>query len=362
MRFIILTALITPNILLALDAQKAQEIIPQDEDRAKAQVTQIISQQVKSEAQQTGKAVRDAHAKAHGCVKANFTVNEKLPKELSQGVFIENRSYPAWIRFSNGSGKSQDDNVGDGRGFAIKLIGVTGDRVESSEKSTQDFLMINHPQFFVRNASDYVDFSQSAANGNPLPFFFPGFNPLNWRVHELKIAKAIQGKKVGNLLATRYWSMTPYLFGNSQAAKFSVKPCFQIPNEARNAQIPNFLRETLSASLAERPACFEFLVQLQKDSTSMPIEDPTIEWSETESPFIKVATIDIPAQRFEGREQQKFCENLSLNPWHGLTAHRPLGGINRVRRQVYETISSLRHELNHESLNEPTGKEQFPEF
>jgi len=355
-----LTALLALNAH-AVDATLAQEVVPQDEDQAKAQVTQLITEQVKAEAQQSGKAVRDAHAKAHGCVRANFIVNEKLPKELAQGVFSEGKTYPAWIRFSNGSGKSQNDKVGDGRGFAIKLIGVAGERVDSSEKSTQDFLMINHPTFFVRNASDYVEFSKASSKGNPLPFFFPSYNPINWRVHELNIAKTIQGKKVGNLLANQYWTMTPYLLGSGRAAKFSVRPCAPVSNKAINPESPNFLRETLSASLAKQSACFEFMVQTQTDSKAMPIEDPTIEWSEKLSPFVKVATIMISAQHFEGREQQTFCENLSLNPWHSLKAHRPLGGINRVRRQVYETISTLRHELNHESLNEPTGKEQFSE-
>jgi len=36
-------------------------------------------------------------------------------------------------------------------------------------------------------------------------------------------------------------------------------------------------------------------------------------------------------------------------------AHRPLGGINRVRRVVYEAISSLRHQLNLAPRTEPTG-------
>lgn len=29
------------------------------------------------------------------------------------------------------------------------------------------------------------------------------------------------------------------------------------------------------------------------------------------------------------------CEEMAFTPWHALTAHQPLGGINRLRRQVY---------------------------
>ena len=87
----------------------------------------------------------------------------------------------------------------------------------------------------------------------------------------------------------------------------------------------------------------------------MPIEDPTIEWSEKDAPFIPVARITIPAQAFTSPEQLAFCENLSFTPWHAIPEHRPLGGINRVRKTVYDTISRVRHELNGDKRLEPTG-------
>ena len=66
-----------------------------------------------------------------------------------------------------------------------------------------------------------------------------------------------------------------------------------------------------------------------------------------------------PAQGFESPDQQKFCENLSMNPWHAVPEHRPLGGINRVRQVVYAAISKLRHDLNGAPRTEPTGEEKF---
>jgi len=86
----------------------------------------------------------------------------------------------------------------------------------------------------------------------------------------------------------------------------------------------------------------------------MPIEDPTIDWK---SPYQKIATLKIPAQTFEYPEQVKFCENLSYTPWHSLPEHRPLGGINRPRKQVYELISRLRNRLNNVPHKEPTTEE-----
>jgi len=64
----------------------------------------------------------------------------------------------------------------------------------------------------------------------------------------------------------------------------------------------------------------------------MPVEDPTIEWSERRSPYRKVATIRIDRQTFDTPEQQEFCENLSYTPWHAVADHRRALGLGSVQR------------------------------
>lgn len=71
-----------------------------------------------------------------------------------------------------------------------------------------------------------------------------------------------------------------------------------------------------------------------------------IEWDEAIAPFEAVADIHVPAQDFDSPEQNLACDNLSFNPWHAVPDHRPIGGINRLRRAVYEAISAYRHERN----------------
>ena len=323
------------------------EDIPANEDSAIQQIVRMIEESVRTEAK-NGAAHRDAHPKAHGCVRAKFSVLHKLPKEVRVGIFEEFRDYPAWIRYSNGSGKVQDDSVGDARGMAIKLMGV-----ESSESVTQDFVMINHPVFFVCNAADYVEFQKALSEDNIFKFFFPGLNPFRFRLHEFGIANAIKGKEVTNPLDIQYWSTTPYGFGDT-AMKFSVRSC-SAPSPFGETSSPNFLRENMWKQLDQGDACFDFMVQLRKRPMEMPIEDPTVEWSEEDSPFIPVARITIPRQEFASPKQEAFCENLSFSPWHTIPEHRPLGGINRIRKTVYDTVSRVRHELNGEQRREPTG-------
>lgn len=50
-----------------------------------------------------------------------------------------------------------------------------------------------------------------------------------------------------------------------------------------------------------------------------------------------------------------FCQDLAFNPWRALPEHRPLGGINRVRREVYVALSAMRHDLNRVSYHEPSA-------
>ena len=339
-------SLVLMSALLPASASSNEEV-PANEDEATQQIVRMIEESVRAEAR-NGLARRGAHAKAHGCVQAEFRVLDNLPEEVRVGIFRDPRVYPAWIRYSNAFGKMQDDSVGDARGMAIKLMGV-----ERSESGTQDFVMINHPVFLVRNAADYVEFQKALSENSPVKFFFPGLNPFNFRLHEFGIANAIRSTKVANPLDTRYWSTTPYLFGDTEM-KFSARHCGPASPFIETIS-PDFLRENMQKHLAESEACFDFLVQLHKRPSEMPIEDATVEWSEKDSPFIPVARITIPAQKFASPKQLALCENLSFTPWHTIPEHRPLGGINRVRKTVYDTISRVRHELNGEERREPTG-------
>jgi catalase len=339
-----------------------QETVPAGEDQAIESIRASIAKGVEAQAAKDGVAHRDAHAKHHGCVRATFTVDEQIPASFKTGVFAHpGKAYPAWIRYSNGSGTIEKDSKGDGRGMAVKLMDVPGQKILEDEATaqTQDFLMINHPVFFTRNALDYVHLVDSVTqNGSPFSFFFPSILPWQWHGHEALIGAALTLKKVDDPLAIRYFSMTPYRMGNGAVAvKYSAKPCKGTPAQGKYAfPTGDFyrLREAMTAHLKSEAACFEFMVQPQKDAKEMPIEDPTIEWSESDSPFVTVAKIEIPKQAFDTPAQQEFCENLSMTPWHSLPEHRPLGGINRVRKVVYQSISELRHHLNGVDRKEPT--------
>lgn len=329
-----------------------EEKVNSDEQKLSHTIARMIEETVKQRfASSTSNALaqRDAHGKAHGCVRGQFKVNGDLPHHLTSPVFQPGKEYDCYIRYSNGSGLSQKDAVGDGRGMAIKLLNVT-----KSSSNTQDFLLINHPTFFVKDASDYLDFQKATKKNKLLSFFFPGLNPFKWRLMEFNVAKAIRQKKVFNPLAIQYWSMTPFLF-NQQGVKFSAKPIGPDPiQDQLDKTSDHFLKKNMLTHLSQYEAQFQFMVQLQTDSKTMPIEDPRVEWDEAKSPFIELAQINIPMQNFTSLEQETLCENLSFTPWHHVPEHRPLGGINRIRKVVYDAISKLRHKLNNVEEVEPS--------
>jgi hypothetical protein len=152
--------------------------------------------------------------------------------------------------------------------------------------------------------------------------------------------------------------MAPYLLGD-RYIKFSSRPvdCGNGSPVVEStapppANDPNYLRDGMIAWLGEKEACFRL-------SATQPVEDSTILWDEAKAPFVDVATVRIPKQTFDSEKQRNFCENLSYTPWHATAEHRPVGGINRLRKDVYMAISNLRHKLNKSPSREPTGDETF---
>lgn len=298
---------------------------------------------------------RDAHAQPHGCVKAVFQVEPAIDAVVRHGVYATpGRTYPAWIRFSNGT--QQDDTKPDARGMAIKLMNVSerrGEFLSPYRGPSQDFVMINYPVFFNRSVVEYEDFFTWQAKEQPL-MYFVSWSPLRWKVREMKNALETLFAGVSTPLDAQYHSMTAYRLGPHNT-KFSAKPCEGQSWPKPKKPGPHFLREALVQQLKQGDACFEMLVQVQDPSKNMPIEDPTVLWRERDSPFRKVAQIHIPRQTFSTDAQNQFCEQLSFAPWHALESQQPVGGLNRVRKAVYEAVSVRRHARNEIERHEPRG-------
>ena len=119
-----------------------------------------------------GETKRDAHPKCLGLLKANFKVVENIPNEFKVGLFKTEATYKSWIRLSNASGRIQSDKKKDFRGFAVKLLGINGERVNSDEINTQDFLLMSNPTMPLGTVKLFRDAVYYSIKWNPLILAF----------------------------------------------------------------------------------------------------------------------------------------------------------------------------------------------
>jgi hypothetical protein len=261
------------------------------------------------------------------------------------GLFAAPASYTALVRFSNGRGP--DDRKPEVHAMAVKVLVPGGDG--QGPPRVQDFIVADHPVFFARNVQHVLGFLVATVKGTPVADLAAGDYP--------QVAGFSSVAKT-SLLAMTYWSQTPYKLGDG-AVKYLVTPS---PGEEAGpiplGDSPDCLREALVEQLTFRKvgARFDLCVNPQTDAEAMPVEDPTVEW--TSAP-VRLATISIYPQAFDTPQRAAFFENLSWTPWNALPEHRPLGGINRARRLVYEDSSALRHRTTGVAPVVPTGRESF---
>ncbi len=327
------------------------EKVPADEKRLIKDMEVLLQEKMATD-YPAGQTRRDAHPKTLACLQAEFIVEPNIPAELKKGIFEFPQTYPAWIRISSSNGKIQSDKVKDLRGFAIKIMGVKGERfeVQNEEKETQDFILISYPTMPLGTVKLFHDAVYYSIKWSPLVFFsrlvvFGDFHIIN----ELRKARQNQTSP----LDIRYWSTTPYLCGPEHIVKYSLVPTSRIKSTLPPKLTDHYLTENMEKHLAANEASYDFMMQVQKDPGRMPVEDAGVEWNEKESPFIKVATLHIPPQVFRTQEREELAENLSFSPAHSLIEHRPIGGINRARVEIYRHLSEFRHKQNNKHLIEP---------
>jgi len=225
---------------------------------------------------------------------------------VSYGVFKPGSSYDAWVRFSNQNAPPLNDYDKDIRVAAIKLMNVPGEKIEMADDNTtsQDFVTISTPKFVTHDVEEFSGLIEALVGGKlELLWFFL------W--HPRSLINLMQSNKnFFSPLEARYWSTTPYQLGPDQAVKYSLIPQ-AMPTPIPKGLSPDFLKDNMVKQLSERAYQFDFAVQLRTQPDIMPIEDPGKEWKESDSPFIKVATLTIDKQSFDSPDQNQYGTNTA---------------------------------------------------
>ena len=278
-------------------------------------------------------------AKSLGCFNAEFTVEPNLPAHLRHGLFAQPGAHSSLVRFANAS--NADDRKKDFRGLSIKVNDVNGESLWGAA-GQQDFLFNSYPALFASNPDEFLSFIEATADKALWKFFL---NPFNWD----SVVVLMKGReKITSPFDIDYWSTTPYRLGpdTAIAVKYAALSCTATSGQQPENSDENFLRTVMQQQLTSGEACFDFMVQFQQDPAVMPVEDAAVIWDENDAPYQKVATLTISNQDFASITALQACENQRFNPWQSLADHRPLGGINRVRRAVYSEASDFRLRQN----------------
>ena len=127
-----------------------------DEAEAIQGIIDAMTQQSEIVAGREKHAVRASHAKSTGLAAGRLTVPPGLPPALAQGLFATPGTYEVAVRFAQGPGEILLDKISTHRGMAIKVFGVSGEKLASHTDDTQDFVLATGPVFPSGTAQQFL--------------------------------------------------------------------------------------------------------------------------------------------------------------------------------------------------------------
>lgn len=311
------------------------------------------------------------HAKAHGILQGTLTIASGLPPELAQGMFATPGEHQVYMRLSTNAGDILPDAISLPRGLALKVLDVEGERLPGAEGRTQNFVLINGPVFQAKTADKFLgNLKLLAGTADKMEGTKKVMSTVLRGVSSALATVGVESPKLQSLggapnvdpLGETYYSVTPFRYGD-YVAKFAVVPVSadlksRTKQEIDGSADPDMIRLTVQGEMQIFDGVWELRVQLCRDLEKQPIEDSTVEWKEADSPFQTVATIHVGRQdSWDAGQVHKVNEEMRFSPWTGLAAHRPLGNINRARKEPYEHSADYRARFNKCPIHEPAGSQ-----
>ena len=332
-----------------------------------------MTQQTQTVEQRERHAVRASHAKSSACAVGELTVADGLAPELAQGLFAQPGTYPVAVRFAQGPGETLGDRVSTHRGMAVKVFGVKGETLPGHGTDTQDLVCATGTTFPSGTAAGFLRDGTVIGKSAGMPeavksavsATMRGFNHVLHAFGTESARADFFGHPYSHPMAEAYFSQAPIRFGDF-VAKIGIVPAApeQLaladwrldPNEDEDG-----FRHAAVRYFAQHGAVYEIKAQLWADAAQQPIEDASVDWPVSISPYRTVATLRLPQQDAYGAARVRYFDDvLSFSPAHSLALHRPLGSVMRARMRVYAALSAFRHKENAVGMQEPTGIEQIP--
>src|SRR4029077_4588250 len=151
------------------------ETIDPDLDRLMEQIVDFWEKKVRESpvCEGSGGAVRGAHAKTFGVVKAVVQILRNVPPAYAQGIYAKPDRHGSLIRFSSASNHlGADATLGGVLGCAMKFFYVPGPKLVEDEpdSDTFDLVLKNNPVFVANTAKHYLVLQEI---GNSVPQYPP---------------------------------------------------------------------------------------------------------------------------------------------------------------------------------------------
>lgn len=150
-------------------------------------------------------------------------------------------------------------------------------------------------------------------------------------------------------------------------AKFGVFPLSEKQKEAEKFLIKdddpiNVISQELRKFHMSNKVTYSFCAQMLQDLGEQPVEDIGVEWDAKKYPFEQVATLEFePQDSWLPEFRVWWDDRITVNGWHGLKTHQPLGSTNRLRRVVYAESRKLRLRVNGQrDYIEPAALSEVP--
>jgi hypothetical protein len=318
-----------------------EEIPPDEADRFQRYADELAALQKKRQEKQG--PMRALHRKQVLGLRGQLDVLGDLPEAFRQGLFAKAGKYDVQLRLSNASLALAADRKPDIRGLGIKVLGVDGESALGNGRTKeQHFVLINLPTFAGGKAAPFAELMIALAKG-PVSLLSHLFSTYGFfgAFRQIKVLQTNIGTPFSGYATQAFYSAAPIACG-----PYAVRVRMLPASDAPVADARNDWGADLRTRLEKEALVFPIQLQAYVDESITPIEDASVDWHESESPYVTVAHLTLPPQRFDDEAGKAFSEQVErgiFDPWAALAAHRPLGNVMRARKSAYFASQTARN-------------------
>lgn len=230
-------------------------------------------------------------------------------------------------------------------GFAIKIKNVDG--------ADANFPLANFPIFPVQSAADFLKFFTSlntflvtkadnfVVSAMDLPALIKNSGGFVWPMFSVDFIKNLTktiAAKNDFLLSFDYHSIGVFRLGDFMM-KLKIVPHYRCKKFESTFDQKTRLKNYINSTDADFDVMMQFCLNLK----NQPVNDLTKEWKKSQ--HIKIATLHFSQKSFLNPEDSEL-EKLSFNPFENPETLLPVGKIQQIRKEIYETSIATRNLLN----------------